>query len=194
MGVFNNARAFLFLQFPDLFSKFFHLRPMHLWPEMVFCVITVVKEEPVIDFSVAAYAPGNRFVGVRAVVTVITVQVTEAMAEIPKRQEKEHEPPVDEMNRFRWDNGRHHEERRRERPQLDIAPEMIAVIAFAQFSADRADIVTEETEENIIPWTFRFAVVPMPIDRQPINRVAIFILSIRIPFMVLHVDAVVHRL
>ena len=76
---------------------------------MVFCVITVVKEEPVIDFAVAAHAPGNWLVRIRAVMPVIAIQITKAVAEIPKRQEKEHEPPVDEMNRFRWDNGRHHQ-------------------------------------------------------------------------------------
>jgi len=190
----DRADAFALLQISNALAKLFHLRPMHLWPEMVLGVITVVEEEPVIDFPVAAHAPCNRFVGIRAVMPVIAVQITKAVAEIPKRQEKEHEPPVDEVNRFRWHNDRHHEERRRERRQLDIAPEMIAVIAFAQFSADRADIVTEETQEHIAPWTFRFGVVPMPINRQPINRVAIFILSIRIPFVVLHVNRVIHRL
>ena len=86
-----------------------HFRPVNFRPEMMFGVITVVEKEPVIDFSVAAHAPGDRFVGIRSVMPVIAVQITKAVAEIPKRQEKEHEPPVDEMNRFRWDNGRHHQ-------------------------------------------------------------------------------------
>ena len=35
---------------------------------MMFGVIAVVEEKPVVDFSVAAHAPGDRFVWVRAVV------------------------------------------------------------------------------------------------------------------------------
>src|SRR5207249_1268552 len=57
-----------------------------------------------------------------------------------------------------------------------------------------ADIVTEKAEENIAPWTFRLPIVPMTVDRQPINSVAIFILSIRISLVMLHVDGVVHCL
>src|ERR1700758_11332 len=34
----------------------------------------------------------------------------------------------------------------------------------------------------------------MSVDRQPINRVAIFILAVRVPFMMPHVHRVVHRL
>src|SRR4029077_4585147 len=138
---------------------------MHLRSEMVLGVITVVEEEPVIDFAVAAHAPCNRFVRVRAVVAVITVQITEAMTEIPKRQKiKNHIAPVEEE---------HHEQRRSERCQFEISPEHITIAAFTQFLADGPYIVAEKAEENIPPRTFRFAVVPMPIDRQPVNRVAI---------------------
>src|SRR5438093_3706653 len=100
---------------------------------------------------------------------IITVQITEAVAEIPKRQKiKNHVTPVTEE---------HHEQRRSERCQLEISPEHVIIGAFAQFVADGADIVSEKTQKNILPWTFRFAVVPMPIDGQPINRAAFFILS-----------------
>jgi hypothetical protein len=47
---------------------------------MVFGVVSVIKEKPVIDFSIAADAPRNRLVRVRAVMTVIAVQIAEAMA------------------------------------------------------------------------------------------------------------------
>ncbi len=54
---------------------------------MVLGVVAVVEKQPVIDFSVTAHAPGDRFVGIRAVMAVVTVQITEAVPEIPERQE-----------------------------------------------------------------------------------------------------------
>src|SRR5438034_7663150 len=153
---------------------------------MVFSVVAVVEEQPVIDFSVAAYTPRDRLVGIRTVMTVITVQITETVAKIPKRQEiKNHVTPVEH---------KHGEQRDRERRQLEISPEHVIVAAFAQFLANRADIVAEETEENVAPCTFRLAVVAMAVDGQTIECITLFILSIRIPFVVLQLDAIVHRL
>src|SRR5262245_34053670 len=97
----DRADAFLLLQICYALPKLFHLGPMHFWTEMMLGVIAVVEEKPVINFSVAAHAPGNRFIGIRAIMAVITVQITEAVAEVPKRQEINYEPPVDEVNRFR---------------------------------------------------------------------------------------------
>src|SRR5437667_8788543 len=132
----DRADALLLLQIDNALAKLFHLRPMHLRPEMVLGVIAVVKEKPVVDFSVTAHAPSNRFIRIRAVMTVIAVQVTEAMAKIPKRQKiKNHIAPIEEE---------HHEQRGRECCQLDVAPEQIAVVALAQFPADCNDILAKE--------------------------------------------------
>jgi hypothetical protein len=98
------------------------------------------------------------------------------------------------VNRIRRYDDRHDQKRRGECRQLNVAPEIIAVLPFLQVLANRADIVAEKAEKNVPPWTFRFAVVPMAVDGQPIDSITLFILSIRIPFVVLHVDAVVHRL
>src|SRR5262249_60420473 len=129
---------------------------MHFWPEMVLGVVAVVKEKPVVDFSVTAHAPGNRFIGVRAVMTVVTVQITKAMAEIPEWQEKQHESPVDEMNRFGRDNDRHHQKRGHHRRDLNDAPEQVAVIALAQFSADCAPIISKEAEKKDVSRYFYY--------------------------------------
>ena len=126
---------------------------------MMFGVIAVVEKQPVVDFSVAAHAPRNRLVGVRSVVPVVAIQVTKTMAEIPKWQEIQHESPVNEVNRSRWYDDRHDEERRCKRSQLEIAPEIIAVLPFPQVLADRIDVVAKETQKNIAPRIFGFAVV-----------------------------------
>ena len=69
----NRPDAFLLLQIDNALAKFFHFRPVHFWTEMVLGVISVVEEEPVVNFPVAADAPGNRFVGVRTVMTIVAV-------------------------------------------------------------------------------------------------------------------------
>src|SRR5262245_48239918 len=145
MRALDRAHAFLFLQVLNASAEFFHFSPMHFGTEMVLCVVTVVEEQPVINSSVAADSPRNRLVGVRTVVPVIAIQVTKTMAEIPEGQELQHESPVNKMNRIRRDNYRHNQERRSKRSQFEIAPKMIAVVAFSQFLSDRAHIIAEET-------------------------------------------------
>jgi hypothetical protein len=87
------------------------------------------------------------------------------MAEIPERQEIQHESPVNEVNRIRWYDDHHDQKRCGECRQLDVAPEIVAVIPFPQVLADRADVVAEETQKNIAPRIFRFAIMAVPVDR-----------------------------
>src|SRR5260370_33537301 len=101
------------------------------------------------------------------------------MAEIEKRQEIEnHVAPVKEE---------HHEEHASECRQLDISPDEFATAAFAQFSANCTNIVTEKTEEDIAPRVLRFAIVPVFVDRDPIGRFTVLIWPIGIAFMMFHV-------
>ena len=165
MRVLDRAHAFLLLQVLDVSAEFFHFSPVNLWTEMMLGVIAVVEKQPVVNFSVAAHAPRNRLVGVRSVVPVVAIQVTKAMAEIPKRQEIQHESPVNEVNRIRRYDDRHDQKRRGECRQLNVAPEIIAVLPFPQVLADRADVVAEETQKNIAPRIFGFAVMAVSVDR-----------------------------
>src|SRR5436305_15123757 len=97
MRSFNSSNAFLFLQLSNALAEGFHFCPMHFRPEMVFGVVAVVVKEQVVDFSVAAHAPGDWFVRVRAVVAIVTDQLTEPLAEIAERNHKEdHVSPIDE--------------------------------------------------------------------------------------------------
>ena len=133
----DRADAFLFLQIGDLLPERLHFRPVNFGPEMVLGVIAVIEKEPVVDFAVTAHTPGDWFVRIRAIMAIIAVQVTEAVAEIEKRQEiKEHVAPVKEE---------HHQERRGECGQFDVAPEQVAIAAFAKVPANRAHVITEET-------------------------------------------------
>ena len=156
MRALDCTNTFLFLKLFDAVMKFFHLSPMHFGPEMVLRMVSVVEKQPVIDFTVAAYTPGDRFIGVRPIMAIVPVEVTEAVAQIPKRQEiKNHEAPVEQE---------HHQERGRECCQLEVSPEYVAIVAFTQLSTNCSDIVPKETQEYVPPRVFRLAVMPVTID------------------------------
>src|SRR5262249_6382097 len=57
-----------------------------------------------------------------------------------------------------------------------------------------ADVVPKETQEHVAPWIFGFAIMPVTINRQPINSITVFIPAIGVPLVMLHVHGVVHRL
>src|SRR6266496_408749 len=134
---------------------------------MMLGVVPIVEKEPVVDLAVAAHAPRDRFVRISAVMPVITIEVTEAVAEIEKRQEiKNDVAPVKE---------KHHEERRCERCQLNIPPHQSARSALAQFFPDCAHVVAKETKEDVAPGVLRLAVVAVFVNRNPIDGIAIFI-------------------
>src|SRR5215831_581225 len=158
---------------------------------MMFGVIAVIEKEPVINFPVTAHTPGNRFIRVGAVMTEVTIQVAEAMAEIEERQEKQHESPVDEMDRFSRDDDCHRDQNRNEHGQFDVAPTEFDFTALGQLALDRAGIVAKEAEKNVAPRILGPAIVSMFVNRDPINRLTIFIRAIGVALVMLHVNHVV---
>src|SRR5689334_4371187 len=102
---------------------------MDFRPKVMLGVVAVVEENPVVKFPVATHSPGDRLVRVGAIMAKVSVQVAEAMAEIEKRKEEEHVAPVNETNRFRWNNKRHGKERSDKRCQLYRAPMHIGISA-----------------------------------------------------------------
>src|SRR4029453_5346856 len=115
MRALDCTNAFLFLHVFDALMKFFHLRPMHFGPEMVLGRVPVVEKNPFEDSSLAAYPPGDRFIGICTIMPIVAVEITEAVAQVPERQEiKNHEAPVEQE---------HYKERARECSQLKVAPE-----------------------------------------------------------------------
>src|SRR6266850_4434160 len=137
MRALDCTNAFLLLHLFDALMKFFHLRPMHFGTEMVLGMVTVVEKQPIVDSSVAAYTPGDRFIGICTIMPIIAVEITEAVAQIPERQEiKNDVAPVEQEQ---------DKKRGCERSQLKVSPEYIAIVAFAQFPANCSDIVPKET-------------------------------------------------
>src|SRR5438874_119934 len=74
-----------------------------------------LEKQPIVDSSVAAYPPGDRFIGICTIMPIVAVEITEAVTQIPEGQEiKNHEAPVEQE---------HYKKRGRERSQLKVAPE-----------------------------------------------------------------------
>src|SRR5215475_10011957 len=80
------ADSCLALLLDDLIAERLHSSPMHLWTEMMFGMVSVVKPRPVIKPPIGAHAPGNRLIGIASVVPIVAVEIREAVAEIPKRK------------------------------------------------------------------------------------------------------------
>src|SRR5215475_15205095 len=77
---------------------------MHLRAKMVLRVISIVEPRPIIKLAVGAHPPCNGLVGIAAVVPVVTVQIREAMAEIPKRQKETDVMPVENTEDYKGRN------------------------------------------------------------------------------------------
>ncbi len=107
MGMIDDADAFPFLQLGDLPLELFHFRPMHFRTEMMLGVVAVVEEKPIVNLPIATYAPRDRFVRVSAVVTEISIQVTEAMTQVEEGQKEQHVTPIDKSDRVCRNNKRH---------------------------------------------------------------------------------------
>src|SRR6516164_7669270 len=86
----------------NLIAQSLHARPMHLWPEMMLCVVAVVEPGPVIEVAVSADAPRNRLVRIAAIMPIVAVQIRQAVAKIPKWQKETDVMPVENTEN---DNG-----------------------------------------------------------------------------------------
>src|ERR1043166_988866 len=137
----DNADSMLALLLDDLIAQRLHSRPMHLWPEMMFGVVPVIKPRPVIELSIGAYAPCNRHVGIAPVLPIIAVQIREAVAKIPKRQKETDVMPVE--------NSQNNKSRDKAR-QLEHSPERRARVLPFQFLEDSLGILAKETAERVL--------------------------------------------
>ena len=90
----DHADASLALLLDNPIAERLHSRPMHFWPKMVFRVVAVEEPRPVVEFPVGAHAPGDRLVGIGAVMPVVTVQIRQAVAKLPKGQKETDVTPV----------------------------------------------------------------------------------------------------
>src|SRR6476660_9487506 len=90
----DNTHSSPALLLDNLIAERLHPSPMHLRPEMMFGMVAIVEPRPVIELAVGAHAPGNRLIGIAAVMPVVAIQIREAVAKIPKREKETDVMPV----------------------------------------------------------------------------------------------------
>ena len=103
----------------NLVAKGLHSRPVHLWPEMMFGVVTIVEPGPIVEFVISAHAPGNGLVRIAAVMPIVSVQIREAVAKVPERQKETEVMPVE--------NAKDHKSRD-ERGEFEDSPKRLSRI------------------------------------------------------------------
>ncbi len=99
------------------------------------------KTSPIVESFVTAHAPGDRFVGISAVVAVVAVQIRKAMPEIPEDEQKTDVVPVQDSKSH---------ERADEKHELGDTPKSFPPVLAFQFHEDRLGILAKEAEESVI--------------------------------------------
>src|SRR5262245_43963654 len=181
----NNTHAGFLLLLDDLIAERMHSRPMHLRPEMMLRVVSVVEPRPVIELAVGAHPPCNRLVGIAPVMPIVTVQIREAVTKIPKRQKETDVMPVQNSEDY---------EGRDEAYQLEHSPKRLARIFAFQFFEDGLGILAKETDKRVFQRMLGLTVMAVLVNRNPIYGVTLFIGSVGVSLVMLHVNALVKNL
>src|ERR1051326_2373562 len=120
----DHAYASRTLPIYNLIVQRLHFCPMHLRPEMMFGVITIVEPGQVIEPAVGTYAPRNRLVRIAAIMAIVFIQGREGVGKIPKR------PKGNERDVAPVKNTENHKGRN-ERHEFEHAPKSFApILAF----------------------------------------------------------------
>src|SRR6516225_4548107 len=126
---------------------------------MVLGVVAIVKPEQIIQFVVRAYPPGDRLVGVAAIMQEITVQVCAAVPQIIEGEKEKPEFPVQHKA-----NGN----RSTQNHNLDYAPASIDPVFSFDFAINYLRVFPQVAQENIPPGVFGLAIMSVAIDRNPV--------------------------
>src|ERR1700731_3534010 len=158
---------------------------MDFGAEMMFGVVSVEEPDPVVELVVAAHTPGDRFVGITAIMPVITVQVREAMAEIPEADEKNDVVPVQDTQ---GDEGA-----KKENDLYDAPIRFPAVFSLYRLE-NGLGIIPEKAEKHVAKGMLGFTVIAVLVNRKPIDRLAFFVRPVGVSLVMLHVNAIVEGL
>ena len=158
---------------------------MHLRPEMMFGMVTIVEPRPVINLAIGAHAPGDRLVGIASVMPIVAVQIREAVAKIPKRQKETDVMPVQNTEDYKSRDEAH---------QFEHSPKRLARVLALQFLEDGLGILAKETDKRVFQRMFRFTVMAVLVNRNPIDRVTMIVGAVGVALVMLHVNALVKDL
>ncbi len=107
------------------------------------------------------------------------------MTEVPEEKKETDVVPVQNSER---------DEGAEEKHQLSDPPSSFAPVLALQFQENSLGIFAKETEEGIFKWMLGFAIVAVFVNGKPIDRLAILTWPVRIPFVMLHVNAFIKDL
>src|SRR5262249_42071025 len=165
--------------------QFLHLSPVHFRPEMMLGVIPVIEPKQIVPFRVGTDSPRDRLIRIASIVEKETVQVGAALPQIIEWQEKEPKLPV--QNETDGDG-------RPENCNLGNSPASIDPVLSFNFPVDRLRIFAEVTQENVAKRIFSFAVLSVPVNRNPIIRVSMLVRPVAIAEMVTVMNVLIEGL
>jgi hypothetical protein len=178
----DHASPFSLLLFCNLLMQLLHFRPMQFGTKVVLRMVPVVEPERIVDLFVGAYAPGNRFVRVPAVMQEVPVQVRKTMPNVVEGQEVQDEFPIQDP---------HQHKETEESGDFGHPPIRVAPALPFDFLKDRFGIVAHIAEKDVTPDVLCLAIVTVPVDRQPIHRLPFFIGSVAVPHVVPMMDILI---
>src|SRR5262249_11472775 len=150
---------------------------MDLRPEMMLCVVAIIEPGPVVELAVSAYTPRDRLVRITAVMPIITIQIKQAVAKVPERQNETDVIAVENAEDNKVPD---------ERRQFENAPKRLALIFPFQFLQNGLGIFTKEAEEGIRERMFRFAFVAMFVNGNPIHGLTNLVRTVGVSLVMLH--------
>ena len=83
---------------------------------------------------------------------------------------------------------------RDEAHQLEHSPKRLARVFSLQFLENGLGILAKETHERVFQRMFRFTVMAVLVNRNPIDRVTMIVGSVGVALVMLHVNALVKDL
>src|SRR5437870_1521657 len=145
-------------------------------------MVAVKEPSPVVKLAVSAHAPGNRLVGIAAVMPIVAVQIRQAVAKVIERQKKTDVMPIE--------NTEDHKSRY-ERRELEDSPKPFARIHALQFLKDCLGIFAKKTQESVFEGMLALTLVTMFVNRNPINGLTVIVGTVGVSLVMLHVNAFV---
>jgi hypothetical protein len=122
---------------------------------MVFGVVPVIKPQQIVPFGVRAYSPGNRLVGIAAIMKEKAIQKSATVSQIIKGKKKDPELPI--QNEADSNS-------RPENNNLSDSPPRIDPVFPFDFLVDGPGIVSQVAQKNVSPRVLWLSVMPKAIN------------------------------
>jgi len=148
-------------------------------------VITIIEPKQIVPFRVGTDSPRDRLIRIASIMEKETVQVGATLPEIIEWQKEEPKLPV--QNEADGDGCS-------QNYNLRNSPAGIDPVLSLDFPIDRLRIFPEVTQENVAKRVFGFAVLPVPVNRNPIVGVSMLVRPVAVAQMVTMMNVLIEGL